>query len=114
MTIKYNYHKNRKVNQLTDLLTRREYEWAEIRLIRGLRCRAERLTYTTQHFLESQNDSNLLFSIILSLVEALQTLNILRTMNFDRTDIVFVVEKSVSMKTYLPELLESYVTPIIS
>uniref|UniRef100_A0A0P4VVX5 Mediator of RNA polymerase II transcription subunit 25 n=1 Tax=Scylla olivacea TaxID=85551 RepID=A0A0P4VVX5_SCYOL len=35
-------------------------------------------------------------------------------MNFDRTDIVFVVEKSVSMKTYLAELLESYITPIIS
>ena len=68
----------------------------------------------TQHFLELQNDSVFLFTTFLTLVDALKASNTLRTMNFDRTDIVFVVEKSVSMKTYLPELLESYVTPIIS
>ncbi|ROT73196.1 putative mediator of RNA polymerase II transcription subunit 25 isoform X2 [Penaeus vannamei] len=35
-------------------------------------------------------------------------------MNYDRSDIVFVIEKSVSLKRYLPELIEGYISPIIS
>ncbi|KAK7086682.1 Mediator of RNA polymerase II transcription subunit 25 [Halocaridina rubra] len=35
-------------------------------------------------------------------------------MNYDRSDVVFVIEKSISLKKYLPELLEAYITPTIS
>ncbi|XP_042206915.1 mediator of RNA polymerase II transcription subunit 25-like [Homarus americanus] len=35
-------------------------------------------------------------------------------MNYDRTDVVFVVERSASMKRYLPELLEAYIVPTVS
>ncbi|XP_064091346.1 mediator of RNA polymerase II transcription subunit 25-like isoform X3 [Macrobrachium nipponense] len=34
--------------------------------------------------------------------------------NYDRTDVVFVIEKSISLKRYLPELLEAYISPTIS
>ncbi|XP_066989968.1 mediator of RNA polymerase II transcription subunit 25-like isoform X3 [Macrobrachium rosenbergii] len=34
--------------------------------------------------------------------------------SYDRTDVVFVIEKSISLKRYLPELLEAYISPTIS
>ena len=32
-------------------------------------------------------------------------------MNFEKTDVVFVIENSTTLKKYMPELIEDYIQP---